>query len=54
MLTILADSIMTSLRKKRWDAPEHFKHQRGPRSSIDLEREAAEQRYRAMRNVGMW
>ena len=54
MLTIFADYFMTSTRQKQWDAPGHFKIPRGPRSNIDLEREAAEQRHRAMRNVGMW
>lgn len=37
-----------------WDAPDYFHVRRGPRSNIDLEKEAAQRRLRSMRNVGMW
>lgn len=54
MLTILSDAFLSSLRVKHWDAPDHFKVRRGPRSNIEIEREAAQRRHRAMRDAGMW
>ncbi len=54
MLSILADSLLSATRNERWDAPDYFKHHRGPRSNIEIEREAAQRRHRAMRGVGMW
>ena len=54
MLTILTDAFSRDKGQRRWDAPDYFKAQRGPRSNIALEREAAERRHRALRHVGMW
>lgn len=54
MLTSIADALLLASRQKRWDAPDHFKMARGPRNSVDIEREIAERRYIAMRSVGMW
>ena len=56
MLSIFANTLFASTRQTHWDAPDHFKTTRGPRSNIALEREAAERRLHlnAMRNVGMW
>lgn len=54
MLTILSDTFLSSLRMKHWDAPERYKVRRGPRSNLEIEREAAERRHHAMRDVGMW
>jgi len=54
MFTVFLEAVMHSNRNNRWDAPEHFKVQRGPVSNIEMERAAAERRHRAMRNVGMW
>lgn len=41
-------------RQTHWDAPAHFIVRRGPRTNIELEREAAERRHRALRYIGMW
>ncbi len=54
MLTIFADALLRSSGQKRWDAPDYYKSPRGPRSNIEVEREAAERRHRALRGVGMW
>lgn len=54
MLSVFADALLTSTRQKRWDAPDHFKTPRGPRSNADIEKEIAERRLIAMRSVGMW
>ena len=54
MLSRLKNLLVYSNGDTRWDPPAHFIHHRGPRSSIDLEREAAERRRRAMKSVGMW
>ena len=54
MLSFLSTQSTTDARPKYWDAPDHFKVQRGPRSNAELERELAEQRHRALRYVGMW
>lgn len=53
MLSIFADAMFLSTGQKRWDAPDHFKGHRGPRSSLDRELEAAQRRRRAMRGAGM-
>ncbi|WP_375253818.1 hypothetical protein [Yoonia sp.] len=54
MLTVIADALLMGRQKSRWDAPDHFKQASGRRSNIEIERETAERRHRAMRNVGMW
>lgn len=54
MLSIIADALLSATRKDRWDAPDYYKQPRRHRSNIEIEREQAESRYRAMRNVGMW
>ena len=54
MLTVIADALLTDMQKPRWDAPDHFRQASGPRSNIEIERETAQRRHRALRNVGMW
>lgn len=54
MLTVIADALLTDMRKPRWDAPDHIRKSSGRRSNIELERETAERRHKALRGVGMW
>ena len=54
MLTIFSDAFVSAARMKHWDAPEHYKVQRGPKSNVEMERELSERRHRAMRDVGRW
>jgi hypothetical protein len=54
MLSIFADVLLRASGQKRWDAPDYFKGHRGPRGNIEIEREAAERRHRALRGIGMW
>ena len=54
MLSFIFTKDPTEHRLKYWDAPDHFKVQRGPRSNVEIERELAEERHRALRYVGMW
>jgi len=53
MLTTIADALLRHDHTSYWDAPEHFRAQKG-KSSRAAEREAAERRFRKMRNVGLW
>jgi hypothetical protein len=54
MLSIIADALLSANRTQRWDAPDHFKQPRRPRGNIEIEREAAERRHRALRGIGIW
>jgi len=53
MFGIFAKSFGTATRST-WDAPQHWKEPRYPRSGWDREREIAEARRRAMKTIGMW
>ena len=54
MLSAIADALLSATRSDRWDAPDYYKQSRRYRSNLEIEREAAEGRYRAMRDAGMW
>jgi hypothetical protein len=54
MLSIFKNHFLSSLRPTYWDAPEHFRAPRRPHTGSEIERQIAEERHRAMRNVGMW
>jgi hypothetical protein len=54
MLSVIADALLSAIRTDRWDAPGHFKHPRGPRSNVEIEREISQRRHRLMRDAGMW
>ncbi|WP_159086882.1 hypothetical protein [Loktanella sp. Alg231-35] len=54
MLSLLIDGVLNRGRPSMWDAPQHFKAPHYPRNTAEREREEAERRHRAMRDVGMW
>lgn len=54
MLSLLIDAVINRGRPSMWDAPQYFKTPRHPRSTAELERQEAERRHRAMRDVGRW
>jgi hypothetical protein len=54
MLSVIADALLSVTRPDRWDAPARYRHPRGPRSNVEIEREIAQRRHRLMRDAGMW